>query len=436
MKLIKTNQPSVYYVQNKNSVSYYYNYKDTITKKSTRKKIFSKDKHLKKYVIECLLRIEDFKEENKQYNNSSLVKNVKFQNFITINKLSEIYFKDRIDTKKRQLREYYNHQSHYEFENNNLVNKKIKSIEGEILKYNKNIGNYLISRININKITKSDIKDYIENNLGKLSLSQKTKHMIISLIKTIINYGIKNEIINTKNPFEYMNFKNPKRKRERVLNEEEIKLLLQECKKHNRDQIKPITYPSGRKVNMTLKKNYNIYLSVYLGVLTASRMGSILNIQKKDINVEEKTITLLNLKSDMKKYKVKLNDFSINWLKEKILPHYDNEEYLIRHTNKDKRLDPPQPMSKIPLEVYKIMDRLFNENINKRNNIERDNVCNFHSIRRSIGTNLVKNGTSVYNVMILLNHTNITQTMDYLNLSHNYLDSDLDNLMGNIFKGF
>jgi len=82
------------------------------------------------------------------------------------------------------------------------------------------------------------------------------------------------------------------------------------------------------------------------------------------------------------------------------------------------------------------MDELFNQGLNKKNNSDRDKVVNFHTIRRSIATNLVNNGTSVYDVMIFLNHSSVEQTMKYLNTGSNQLHSAVVDLMGNIFKDF
>jgi len=82
------------------------------------------------------------------------------------------------------------------------------------------------------------------------------------------------------------------------------------------------------------------------------------------------------------------------------------------------------------------MDDMFNGHLDKTNNHDRDKVVNFHTIRRSIATNLAKSGTSLYDIMVLLNHSNIEQTMKYLNMEHNNLHAGVNELMNNIFVDF
>jgi integrase len=136
-------------------------------------------------------------------------------------------------------------------------------------------------------------------------------------------------------------------------------------------------------------------LSVYLAVLTRARANTILNIRKKDFDLGNNTLSLYNFKSS-KQYKLTLNTQSINWFRDKIFPYFNNSnEYIIRPIHEFNRKNPPQVLNVIPKKVYNIMDSLFNKDLDKQNNIDRDKIVNFHTIRRSIATNLVKGGTSV-----------------------------------------
>lgn len=419
MKLIKTTQTGIYYTKTKRGVTYYYNFKDPLTKVSKRIKLFNKETHLQKYLKECILKSEAIF-ESKQHininnNSSNVEENLTYQNYITLNQLQEKYYKYKHNQKKRLLKEQYNHLSNIHFVNSQQIKTKLANVKNEHLRYTKNVSKTKIANLPLNKILRTDVDFFINEDLGNSFLSSKSKFNIISLIKTIINFGIRLDIIDIKNPFEKIQFKNPMKQRERVLNQNELKLLLQKSKEY--------------------KNNINVYLGVYLGVLTAGRVNTILNIKKKDIDIENHTISLYNFKSS-KQYKLQLNSESINWLKEKILPYYEPEEYLIRQLRKQYRQNPPQPLSELPKKIYEIMDELFNKGLNKQNNLDRDKVVNFHTIRRSIATNLVKNGTSVYNVMILLNHSSVEQTMKYLNTTNNDLDNDISKLMNNIFVDF
>lgn len=428
MKLTKTSEKSIYYVINKNdSISYYVSFKNPYTKKSIRKKIKTIAKNevrsltKNKIVLEVKKELEKLKEDIKNVDNRSNIEIEKetttYENFITLNQLAQKYYKEKIEQKKRKLREFYNHLSNEDFENNNLIQKKVYNVKKEHLRYIKNVETFELGKTPLNKINRKVINNYINNVLGVSNLAQKSKFMIMSNIKTIVNWGIRNEIINISNPFQNVAFKNPKRQRARVLDESELRSLLQKCKEY--------------------KENINVYLSVYLGVLTAARARSILTIRKKDIDINNKTITIINQKNNNQVYKVPLSEKGATWLKDKILPFYEDNEYLIKNIhNRKNGILQLNPMVDIPHKVYQIMDELFNQHLNKQNNLDRDDVVNFHTIRRSIGTNLVKNGVSVYNVMILLNHSSVEQTMKYLNINYNKLNSHISGLMDNIFKDF
>ncbi|WP_419764162.1 MAG: tyrosine-type recombinase/integrase [Arcobacter sp.] len=413
MKLIKTSQKSIYYVQNKNSITYYFNYKEPLTQKSKRKKLFSKEKHLEKHLRQCIIQSEEIKKDLKNFNSSEVVEEIKYKNYYNLSKLGTLYFDYRYNKKVRMLKERYNHLNDEEFKENVLVKKKLYSIIREKRRFERHTKNTELSSISVNKITKNTINNYIENNLS-LNLSQKSKSIIISIIKTIFSFSIQNDIINIKSPFEFINFKDDKRRRERVLSNEEIKLLLKECLKYD--------------------KNKNVYLSVLLGVLTGSRSNTVLNIKKSDIDINNKTISLYNFKTE-KQFQIMLNDESVEYLKNEILNDRKTNEYLIKSFyNQENKIEQKQPLYYIPKKVYSIMDELFNKELNKKNNFDRDKVVNYHTLRRSIGTNLVREGTSVYNVMKFLNHSSIEQTMRYLNIENNEIHNDVVKLMNNIFK--
>lgn len=456
MKLLTTKHRGISYVKNKKGITYYHTYRDPDSKIPKRKKILSKDKHTKENAEECYELVKtiykakendntniDLEESEKEdYNTNIVPEETDFKNYLTLNQLAEIYFQKRIEKKERIFRELNTHLTPKEFEEDKTIQRKLYNTKKEKLRFIKNVEDSELANRPVNKITQQCVNDFIEIHLANKSLTKKSKFNIGSAIKTIFNFSIKKNTINIKNPFESVKFENPKRNRQKALTEEEIKLLLSECKKYNYDQKgKDFYYRKDKKgnmikVNKTFKKNYNIYLSVYFGVITAARLGSILNIKKKDIDLKHKTITLTNQKNKMTQYKVQLTDKAIDWLENKILPYYEPNEYLIRPMNPLKRQNPPQSMKNIPEEVYKIMDKLFNQGFNKQNNHDRDNVVNFHSIRRSIATNMAKQGTSLYNVMILLNHSSVEQTRQYLNTEHNKLNNDINKLMSNIFNQF
>jgi len=410
MKLEKTKYPSVYSQELKNGDTTYYGKYRNKDGKSVRKKLGTKKKD-KLSEKQAFLMLEDIKNGEKNFNDI-FDEDVVYHNYLTLSQLSHQYYEYRLRKKYDGLRgDYTDIKDYEEFKNHKMVKNKVKNVLKEQQKFNRYVGYFDIGKTSINRIKKSNVQNYLVQ-LHKVNISQSSKYFIVNLIKTIFNYGIKEEITSIVNPFQNVKMINPKNTRKRVLSEDELKLLLDKCKDY--------------------KRNLSVYLSVYLGVMTGARVQTILNIKKKDIDTTNKLIHLTNFKNKNLKYTIKLSSGACDWLAEKILPYYENDEYIVRQSYLKNRSNPPQPLSIIPEKVYQIMDELFNTKLNKQNNSDRDYVVNFHTIRRSIGTNLVNNGSSVYNVMKFLNHSSIAQTMDYLNLDSN---DDIVDLMDNIFKG-
>jgi len=386
------------YRENKNNTyTYYYSFR--VDKKVKRKKLFQSEEVNAKNYKKALLQSQNIidAEESTQKN-------------ITLNFLAEEYYIARKNKMIGQMRRKYNHLkdlSVEEFIKVRNVKNKIQGIISSQSSYNKHIKNTKIAKMNIKDIKKQDIKDLLDKDLNLKGLSQKTVFNIITQVKTIVNFGVDNEYI-LSNPFKNFTVKNPKRQRERYLNIEELELLLKTAKEH---------------------KNPNVYMSVYLGVLTAARATTVLNIQKKDIDFKRNTIRLDNYKSD-KMYNVKITQKASEWLK-KVTKDLSSEDYLIR-----AKKPTGQAFKYIPKGVYEIMDSLFNSNIDKKNNIDRDKVVNFHTLRRSIATNLALQKVDIFKIMTLLNHTSTKQTQDYLNLSSITLTDDIEILNSKIFANF
>ena len=82
------------------------------------------------------------------------------------------------------------------------------------------------------------------------------------------------------------------------------------------------------------------------------------------------------------------------------------------------------------------MDELFNQNVNKRTLDGKDSCVNFHTIRRSIATNLAIADFDIYKIKKLLDHNKVDTTELYLNLSYQDYKKDLSIWQNELFKGF
>lgn len=388
--------------RNKNE-TYTYFYSKKINGVTKRVKLFQKDKHTPKNFELAIL----------QKNNSSIADKIQAKDIKTLNSLALSYFESRRVKKLSILKQDFNYLNEEEFANSKIINKKMMNLKAEHQRYDKNVRDSDLASLDITKIKSVEIKAYTDDYLSKKGLSQKSTFIVISLIKTIVNYAIRNEMIDILNPFRFTIFENPKRKRVRFLSINELKRLLKACKNY--------------------ESSPNVYLTVYLAVITAARLRTVLNIKKKDIDIENQQIRLSNFKNSNKPYVIRLNDESTIWLEDNVLKHIGYNDYLIQPPER-YRLTPQQPLSEAPERITKIMDELFNQHLDKQNNSDRDFVVNFHTIRRTVATNLALQGANIYDIMILLNHSSTKQTQDYLNIDNQNLSKETDKFFSSLFK--
>jgi len=388
--------------RNKNE-TYTYFYSKKINGVTKRVKLFQKDKHTPKNFELAIL----------QKNSSNINDKIQAKDIKTLNSLALLYFESRRVKKLSILGQDFNYLSEEEFAKSKIINKKMMNLKAEHQRYNKNVRDSDLADLDITKIKSAEIKAYTEEYLSKKGLSQKSTFIVISLIKTILNFAIRNEEIDILNPFRFTIFENPKRKRVRFLSINELKRLMKACKEY--------------------ESSPNVYLTVYLAVITAARLRTVLNIKKKDIDVENQQIRLSNFKNSNKPYVIRLNDESTIWLEDKVLKHIDYNDYLIQPPAR-YRQTPQQPLSEAPARITKIMDELFNQHLDKKNNSDRDFVVNFHTIRRTVATNLSLQGANIYDIMILLNHSSTKQTQDYLNIDNQNLSKETDKFFASLFR--
>lgn len=441
MKLIKTNISGYYYHQNKNGITYYYSYKDKISKQSKRKKIYSCKEHNNtnlKYAIDIT---EEVLKENTiktllNENNNNINEELSIDHF-TLNEIQAIYAEKYYNRKYRELKEHYAGMSEEDFKNDSTIKKKLNQIKRYQLSYNKNVSQSSIGKMKYKDITKRKVSNWLETELNQ-NISTKTKYTIIAFLKATINSMKRNDYIVKDNVFEKINIQNDRRQRTRVLSPEELELLLKECKKYNKSRIETIyRKDTGTSYERVIPPNYAIYTSVYLAVITAARAGTILTIKKKDIDLKNGTITLINHKANNRIYKIPLNESAMKWFEKKLKFYEDNDYLLQPRTNYRKKvIGKNNALTFIPRQVYEIMNELFNKGIDRNINLERDNMVNFHTLRRSIATNLALSGVSIYKIKKLLDHSTIDITEKYLNLGHLDYKENLNIFHNELFKNF
>ncbi len=218
--------------------------------------------------------------------------------------------------------------------------------------------------------------------------SEKTIADNFHMLKAIISWAYNMEAYKGKNFLANFKIKTARKKRDRYLTEEEVTILMTKLK----------------------EQNFNVYLSAYLALITAGRASTVLNIQKKHIDFKTRMITLHNIKKK-RIYSIPFTEDKVAFL-EKIVKNLENEDYLIHSSraNADKKI----PLSKIPPKYYSVVKELFNVGLDPKK--DRLTRVNFHTLRHTAATLMVKNKVDLYEVSRFLNHSSIEETQRYAKL--------------------
>lgn len=292
------------------------------------------------------------------------VSNKKKKDLITLNSLANRYFEDKKSTNERKQK-YSNH---------------IKPFIG-----NKQIQN----------ITKVDIKKVI-NKVLEIGRSNGTANSVLSLISTIINHNVKEHDLRLINPCIGISKLKADNKREKFLTTDEINQL--------KDEV---------------KENFFVNLFVEFALTTGGRLETILHIQKKDIDLDNKTVNLNNLKTK-RRYTAFLQDELISTLKE-YLPTLKANDYVVTQKGlQEKKADHKQ----IHRRLKPILDNLFNIGL------KDDDITNravIHTLRHTFASHLAINETPIFTIQKLMDHSDIKQTLRYAKLAP---DSGKNNVQG------
>ena len=355
MAMIKSKKyTGVYYneLENKDKV-YYFNYKDKNDNNKLKWLKVGKESEGYTQDITKTLRDEQLSKMN-HGEDITKVANKKKKELITLDTLANRYFEDRKSTNERKQK-YTNH---------------IKPLIG-----NKQIEN----------ITKVDIKKVVDSVLD-LGRSNGTRNSVLSLISTIINHNIKQHDSKIVNPCIGISKLKDDNKREKFLTTDEIKKL--------KDEV---------------KENFFVNLFVEFALCTGGRLETILHIQKKDIDLDNKTVNLNNLKTK-KRYIGFLQDELIAILSE-YLPLLSANDYVVTQKGlHEKKADVKQ----IHRRLKPILDRLFNKGL-KDDDITNRTVI--HSLRHTFASHLAINETPIFTIQKLMNHSDIKQTLRYAKLA-------------------
>ena len=247
-----------------------------------------------------------------------------------------------------------------------------------------------IGHKNIKEITKFDIENIIKLMITK-GLKPATVEKVRQTISAIFNKAIYQEVC-IKNPAELnrndnaslirQNCKNINNIRERYLSKDEAKILLNEI----------------------MIRDRTLYLIVMIALTTGARAGEIFSIKFKDIDYDNKFITLSDTKNGENR-KIKITPKVYNLISE--IKIGNPNEYLIK-TSTNKRL------TNVPNLYRVVTNKLFNTGLDSKDSQHR--VC-FHTLRHTFASWLAIDGVPIFDIQKLMGHKDIQQTLRYAKLS-------------------
>jgi integrase len=237
-----------------------------------------------------------------------------------------------------------------------------------------------------------------EDKNGKMiSLSPRSIDMMVTAIGTAYNYWnsiVTNEKEKVTNPITSLRADDRQHvtkkemqerdiKRERFLKREEITLLKQ-----------------------TVANNPMIRLFVAISLSTGARLSSVLLIKKTDVDMEARTITIINTKAGGSKYTGFVNDELYELLKS-TLPELKPYQYVI---SKDGGLSTDRMIQR---SLQTTLNKLFNVGLDTKDAANRVVI---HTLRHSFASHLAIAGTPILTIKTLLDHKDIATTMRYAKL--------------------
>ncbi len=161
----------------------------------------------------------------------------------------------------------------------------------------------------------------------------------------------------------------------------------------------------------TIDHDVDLLLFVELSMSTGGRMTAVMNIVKKDVNLQNKTVMIEDEKGGGY-YTAFLNSVVLKLLKEAVVGLAKNDRLFVSNNRRMQR------------QLKNVLDGMFNEGLAIH---DRRNRVVIHTLRHTFASLLAINGTPIFTIQKLLNHKDIKQTMRYAKLSP---DSGRDNVEG------
>ena len=254
-----------------------------------------------------------------------------------------------------------------------------KSNHSNKLMYKKHI------KYSFGDITISRLDDTLISELQALKkasgLSSSTNNQIVKLIKRIIGFGQRQGIL------QYSPFKN-------------IKLF-----RVNNTRLRFLSSSEIKMLHDLVEDDIVLNLFVKIALSTGARVKSILNLQKKHINFETKSITIKDFKRG-NYYTGYLDAVTFEML-EKHLNSFSINEHVVSLGGTAMKYQ------KLYKQLSSVFD-VFNDGLSRE---DRANRVVIHTLRHTFASHLAIAGVSIQEIQKLMNHKDIKQTEKYAKLS-------------------
>lgn len=279
-----------------------------------------------------------------------------------------------------------------EFELYLKIEKKYS--ENTISTYINNISKFLefVSK-NINKVTDSDIRKYLEY-LDKEGISSKSIANKISSLKTFYKYLLIDKVIE-KSPLDKIELPKIKKTLPKVLSEKDINLLL--------------------NIELNDKFDYRNKAMIEVLYATGLRISELVNLKINNINFDQDYIKTLGKGS--KERIVPIGEYAKYYLK---IYLYTYRNDFLRNKESEYVFISNQGKKMTRQTFFILLKKLA-----KKQGIKTD--FSPHTLRHSFATHLLKYGADLRSIQELLGHSSISTTQIYTHVENEKLKNEYKN---------
>ena len=167
-----------------------------------------------------------------------------------------------------------------------------------------------------------------------------------------------------------------------------------------------------------VQKDENLRLFVLLALNLGARFNSILDIRKKDIDIENRTVNIRDTKRGTT-YTIFLNDNIIDMVRQRYSLLKESNDHLLNING--------MPLDKRSIEqkLLYILNKLFNQGLDKK---DRANRVVIHTLRHTFASTLARQGVPSIQIQHMLNHASGEHTARYMKPSKGNGQEYLQNL--------